>query len=383
MFKFNIFKRYFFIEYSKTVLNVTLMFLALGIILNIFEEVNFFKDHAVGFLLPVTLTFLKVPSMIYRLFPFIFLISSIILFLRFVRSEEIIALKIAGISNFRIIIFPALISLVFGIIIVTGINTVTSKLTHKYLDIKNQYTKDNDYLAALTENGIWIKDKIDGNTNIIRAKRLSKNDLIDVSIYKFDENNKPQVRIEARKADVSSTGMQLSVASGNYGAPVNLSTYLASHSFVSNFEINSIKNIFSNLDAVSFWELNKLKENYKFLGYSTKEIESEFQRALSFPFFLMSMTLLAGAVVMNVRYKGNYMSYVIITIILSVIIFYLNDLSRALGETEQISLIMSVARLISASLYTLVTLDLGMFFPLSIISFFANVNTCRLLRVSK
>jgi len=60
MFNFNIFKRYFFVEYSKTVLNVTLMFMALGIILNIFEEVNFFKDHGVGFLLPLSLTFLKV-----------------------------------------------------------------------------------------------------------------------------------------------------------------------------------------------------------------------------------------------------------------------------------------------------------------------------------
>ena len=67
------------------------LFLALGIVLNIFEEVNFFKDHAVGFLLPLSLTFLKVPAMIYKLFPFIFLISSIILFLKFIQSEEIIA----------------------------------------------------------------------------------------------------------------------------------------------------------------------------------------------------------------------------------------------------------------------------------------------------
>ena len=189
MFKLNIFKKYFFIEYSKILFNVTLGFLALGIVLNIFEEVNFFKDHAVGFLLPLSITFLKVPAMIYKLFPFIFLISSIILFLKFIQSEEIIALKIAGVSNFRIIIFPALISLIFGIFIVTGINTVTSKLTYKYLDIKNKYTKDNDYLAALTENGIWIKDKIDGYINIIRAKRLSNNNLLDISIYRYDENN--------------------------------------------------------------------------------------------------------------------------------------------------------------------------------------------------
>ena len=30
---------------------------------------------------------------------------------------------------------------------------------------------------------IWIKDKIDGNTNIIRAKKLSGNELMGVSIY--------------------------------------------------------------------------------------------------------------------------------------------------------------------------------------------------------
>ena len=113
MFKLNIFKKYFFSEYSKIVLNVTFVFLALGIILNIFEEVNFFKDHAIGFLLPVKLTLLKVPAMIYRLFPFIFLISSIILFLRFVQSEEIIALKVAGVSNFRIIFFSSLDIFIF------------------------------------------------------------------------------------------------------------------------------------------------------------------------------------------------------------------------------------------------------------------------------
>ena len=66
------------------------------------------------------------------------------------------------------------------------------------------------------------------------------------------------------------------------------------------------------------------------------------QRSLSYPFFLMCMTLLAGVIVMNVKFRGNYLIYIFISIVLSVIIFYLNDFSKALGETDQISLSMSV-----------------------------------------
>jgi len=342
MFKFNILKKYFLIEYSKIILNITLIFLALGVILNLLEEMSFFKNHDIGVMLPLTLTFLKVPSMIYKIFPFIFLISSIILFLKTIQSEEINAIKVAGISNFKIIVYPALISLFFGLVIVLGINIITSKLTYKYLDIKNNYTQENDYLAALTENGIWIKDQIEGKTNIIRATGLTDSFLKDVSIYKFDENNEHQTRIESKKANISNNIWKLVDAKIYYKDSNNIYSEHEKYSFESNFDILSVKNLFSNLDAVSFWELNKLKENYEYLGYSTRKLESEFQRALSYPLFLMAMTLLAGVIVMNIKYRGSYLGYVFITIILSVIIFYLNDFSKALGDTEKISLIMSV-----------------------------------------
>ena len=216
---------------------------------------------------------------------------------------------------------------------------------------RRRYARVGDKIVVTVKKAIpggTIKKGETSQAVVVRAKKEIRR--MDGSYIRFDENavvlidknNEPQSRIETRNANITTGKWKLIDANIYYGDNNNFSNYFADYSFVSNFDINGIKNIFSNLDAVSFWELNKLKENYKYLGYSTKEIESEFQRALSFPFFLMSMTLLAGAVVMNVKYRGNYMSYVIITIILSVIIFYLNDLSRALGETEQISLIMSV-----------------------------------------
>ena len=64
MFKFNIFKKYFFVEYTKTILNVSLAFLALGIVLNLFEEINFFKDLEVGIDVPIILSALFVPSIL-------------------------------------------------------------------------------------------------------------------------------------------------------------------------------------------------------------------------------------------------------------------------------------------------------------------------------
>ena len=57
-----------------------------------------------------------------------------------------------------------------------------------YLDIKNEYTKDNKYLAAITENGLWIKDEINENINIINAEKIDKNKLINVDILQFDKN---------------------------------------------------------------------------------------------------------------------------------------------------------------------------------------------------
>ena len=341
MFKTNTLRKYFFMEFSKNIIIITLLFLGLGIFLNLFEEINFFKDHDVGIWLPLSLCFLKVPNLIYKLFPFIFLISSIHLFLKLIQSEEIISIKVAGISNFKIIIFPAVLSFLFGIIIVTGINSITSKLTYKYLDIKNDYTRENDYLAALTENGIWIKDKVNKVSSIIRADGLSGKLLKNVTIYQYDENDKHYSRIESKEADISDYRWKLTdmyIYYTNNNKAINYEEYY----FLSNLNINKIKGLFSNLDSISFWELNKLKKNYKYLGYSTKEIDGEFQRSLAFPLFLMSMTLLAGVVVMNVKYRGSTLAYIFISIFLSVLIYFLSDLSKALGETEQISLLLSV-----------------------------------------
>ena len=60
-------------SYWKSLFFVSLIFFSLSVILNIFEEVSFFKDINVNSLYPVFLTLLTAPTIVYETFPFIFL----------------------------------------------------------------------------------------------------------------------------------------------------------------------------------------------------------------------------------------------------------------------------------------------------------------------
>ena len=62
-------------EFLKIVITGSLIFFALGFIINLFEEINFFKDFEVGINIPIALSALFVPSMIYNMFPFVLTVA--------------------------------------------------------------------------------------------------------------------------------------------------------------------------------------------------------------------------------------------------------------------------------------------------------------------
>ena len=63
---------------------------------------------------------------------------------------------------------------------------------------------------------------------------------------------------------------------------------------------------------------------------------------LSLPFFLFLMTALASILTMNTLKKSDNIRFIIIGLIMSVGIFYLKDLSLALGQTDKMPIILSI-----------------------------------------
>ena len=66
-------------SYSKVLLNIVLISFCLGLILNLFEEVEFFKNSNESLFLPVILTLSYIPNLIFiNLMPFIIFVSAMV-----------------------------------------------------------------------------------------------------------------------------------------------------------------------------------------------------------------------------------------------------------------------------------------------------------------
>ena len=330
-------------EFFRVVINMSFAFLCLGFIINLFEEINFFKDFDIGISVPIILTALIVPSLIYNIFPFIILLSGIWFFLKIKKTEEIIAMRISGMSNFSVIIIPGILSIILGIFFIMAINPITSILVKKYEATKsNYYEKETKYLAAATKNGIWIKEKNFGKNYIIKASNLDNQSLVNVTLYEFDYSNNFLKRIEAKSADISSLNWNIIDAKVIDKDGNAVSENINNLSYRSMYDIKKIKSLYSNLNTISFWKLESEIQLLEDTGYSTNEMRSKFQRSLAFPLFLLSMVFLSGVFTLGMRFKEKNWPYVFIAIIASVIIFYFNDFSAALGKTDKLPIEASV-----------------------------------------
>ncbi len=171
--------KFLIITFMKSFFYVFLIILSLVFILNILSEIEFFREIDVEPLFPLYLSLLNSPSLIFEMFPFIFLISAQFFFINLFNDNQIQIFKYSGLKNSIIVRTISLLSFIMGLVIILFFYNFSSNFKNFYLELKNKYSSDDKYLAVITQNGLWIKDKIDGKVNIINASKIDNEFLID------------------------------------------------------------------------------------------------------------------------------------------------------------------------------------------------------------
>jgi lipopolysaccharide export LptBFGC system permease protein LptF len=77
-------------------------------------------------------------------------------------------------------------------------------------------------------------------------------------------------------------------------------------------------------------------------GYSTIDLRIRYQKLISFPVYLLAMSILSGLMIINLGKTSNYLKYGTYGVIISIIIYFLNDLSITIAKSGIISVDFSV-----------------------------------------
>tara|TARA_Y100000590_G_scaffold329701_1_gene374421 strand:+ start:1152 stop:2237 length:1086 start_codon:yes stop_codon:yes gene_type:complete len=336
-----IYLKYIYRVFITRFFYITAIFASLIFILNILEEIKFFSNHdEVGIGLPILLTFLNLPSILFEIFPFIILIATQFFFIKFQDSSEILIFKNNGINNLKIIFHLSLLVLIIGFFIISIFHFISSNMKREYISFKNNYTLDNKYLAVINDNGLWIKDKLDDQIMIIHASRIDKNILDDLVIAVFDENFVNEQNIIAEKALINNEIWELkkTIIVNSDGKKENFESL----KFKTNFNYTKINSLFSNLESLDIYNLLEQKKDFKKVGMTVSEIDLYLNRVYSLPVSLVIFLILTCILMLNVNFKKSKTAVVIVGILLSVIIYYIYYFFGLLGTNNKVPITVAV-----------------------------------------
>ena len=330
---------YLLYGYLKTFLKVILIFYCFGVILNLFEEIEFFKNVSNSILLPVTLTALYIPNMIIKLLPFIVFISSMWFLLNLRNSKDLLTLKVFGFSNFKIFISIAMTSFMLGWLVLFAINPITSAMVKYYEKTKSEYSLDIDHLVTINKNGLWIKENIDTGYQIISSDETKINILKNITVFHLADDYSLIKRIHAKTANISKNKWNMNeVTISTVKDGIVNEEKFKNYYLVSKYNHEKITGLFKNFDTMSFLDLILNYKDLQNKGYNKLYLDQSLNSMMSIPFFLFIMTALASILTMNTLKKSNNFTYIFTGLVTCVIIYYFKDLSLALGQTNRISL---------------------------------------------
>ena len=325
--------------FIKSFLNVFFLMIGIVLILNILKEIEFFSNKEVNSFYPIYLSFMNSPSIVFEMFPFIFLIATQFFFLKLFDNDEINIFKYSGLKNIKIINILSLISFFIGLLIITLFYSFSSNLQHYYLQIKNKFSDDKVYLAVINKNGLWIRDVVDNKTNIINSSKIDNNFLSNTFITTFDQEFNLIRSLKSDKIDIKNNEWLI------YDVTVfenNVSKKFDLIKFKSNFNQIKIESLFSNLSSLSLLKLIDLRQNYKSLNYSTVEVDMQIYKVVTYPLFFVIMTILSSIIMLSTKKSDSKIIKMVIGLFLSVIIYYINNFFSVMGSTEKLPLLISI-----------------------------------------
>ncbi len=314
---FNLTNKYIF--YNLLIVSIFIMFL------NLIELARLIESSDRNFINFTYLSFLKFPSILNEIIPFVIIIAISFLLRNLINNNELISMRNIGYSIFDIF-YPIGFSVFFiGIFFLTIINPIATILESKFEEEINK-KEQNLYSIKFNNNEMWIKNQIDNNqTNFINIKNIDLKKMKVKNVKILIIKNNTSNFIQAKSGIFTNDNLELNEVDYLDIKNENFNKF-ASFDLKTNFNKENILNSIENYRLIPFYNYIAHTNTLKKFNLYSSEIGLFYLSEILKPLFIVMLSFVILGFSGKFKRNENFFKILFISILIGFLIFFLKEI---------------------------------------------------------
>ncbi|HAD83011.1 TPA: LPS export ABC transporter permease LptG [Candidatus Edwardsbacteria bacterium] len=334
--------RYLTREFLKSLIFSQTAFVLIFVLVDIFEKLDMFIDHRAPYHLVALFYIYQIPYIMILTLPVAMLLASMATISQMARHHEIVAMKAAGLSLYRIFAPLFILGLLISLAVMAVGETIVPITNQKKGNLERIRIKKQLSQEPQTRFNL-LYDGSQGRQFFIKRYNVEKAVMDSVSIFQVDQQNRILQRIDAAKGVWTGNVWLLEkVIIRNFrpdGTEISdslqqlkLTGYEEAPASFSKRELLP--------DEMGFFELRQFIDRLKRSGNQVQQSVVDLYLKLSFPFANFIILLFGLPLLSNSR-KGSTASGFAISLLTCFVFWGLLQTGRALGHSATLSPILA------------------------------------------
>lgn len=331
-------------------------FLLLALSIDIVDLLNRTAGRGISTNIVIAMSLMQLPDLGQKLLPFAILLGGVFSFARLSRNQEIVATRAAGLSAWDFLAPSLTVAVLIGIFTIAVFTPISAKLLAQFTALEAKYIRGQESQLAVSQNGLFLRQGNEHRQSVIHALRVADQGvrLEDVDVFTFGANDHFLGRIQARGARLTPGAWVLVDAwvSGPDGSPRHHDLY----NLPTTMTPTQIQESFASPDTLSFWALPGFIRTAQNAGFAATRYELYFYTLLALPFLFAAMVFMAASFSLRLGRSGGLPRVVVISALSGFGVYFFSDLTRALGQSGILPVLLAASAPALASILIGMTL---------------------------
>jgi lipopolysaccharide export system permease protein len=304
----------------------------------------------------IGMSLLQLPDLAFKLMPFSVLLGGVFAFVRLSRSQELLAVRAAGVSAWNLLAPALTVAVGLGVFSVVAYTPLSSQLLVEYSGLEAKFIRGQESRLAISRNGLWLRQGDSHAQSVIHAQRVANQGikLDDVIVFLYGAEDRFMGRIDASSAQLSTGIWTLTNAwvSGKDGKP----QHYASYNLATTLTPSRIKESFASPETLSFWALPGFIATAQQAGFAATRYQLYFDSLLILPAMFAAMVFMAASFSLRLARLGGMTRVIVLSALAGFGIYFFGDVTQALGESGILPIVLAACAPATAAILLGMTL---------------------------